>query len=366
MAACYYGWWVVVGCVLVRLATAPGHSFGISALVEHLIDDGLVARTQLSFLWMLASCTSAILTPCAGSTIDSLGARRCALLLVPVLPLTVLALSFARNGMSIGLSFFAIRFVGPECLTLIATTTYQRWFVRRRGVASALFGLNGVILMAMPSLLTPVIEVIGWRDACRALALLLPMLLLLGGVLIYDSPTDVGLQSDGDTASVLRGASLPPATESWYSDDCYCLADTKVMAVNVKEVTDDEEVPDEELPACISAPSEHAVDGSRTRAGSADATPLASAPLAAMSLKEASAHPLFLCLCSMEIMWGIFNGGFNISFVSVIGSLGGDLSGLSASQTSRDTFLIIALTQNAAKVLTGEPQRASSSLRSSR
>jgi len=351
---CFYGWWVVVGCVLVRLATAPGHSFGISALVEHLIDDGLVARTQLSFLWMLASCTSAILTPCAGRTIDSLGARRCALLLVPVLPLTVLALSFARDGMSIGLSFFAIRFVGPECLTLIATTTYQRWFVRRRGVASALFGLNGVILMAMPSLLTPVIEVIGWRNACRALALLLPMLLLLGGVLIRDSPAAVGLRSDGDAVSVLRGASLPPATESWYSDDCHCLAE----AVNGKEVTDDEGVPDEVQPACISAPSEHAVDGSRTRAASADAAPLASAPLAATSLKEASSHPLFLCLCGMEIMWGIFNGGFNISFVSVIGSLGGDLSGLPASQTSRDTFLIIALTQNTAKVLTGEPQRA--------
>ena len=60
MAPIFYGWWVVLGSVLLRLASAPGHSFGINAFVEHFVADLDLERTLISSMWLVASCTRTI------------------------------------------------------------------------------------------------------------------------------------------------------------------------------------------------------------------------------------------------------------------------------------------------------------------
>ena len=242
--------------------------------------------------------------------------------------------------------------------------------------------------MAMPSLLTPLVDAIGWRAACRALALVLPLLLLLGGMLLRDTPEAIGLLPDGDAdlqggdaSTAQRDAALPRASESHGGSEPEGLAHVASLAkpINGYTLADHDEAPDDderaacaagdpalraardacledaaEMPRCRRDACLEDAAESRLRSRAAAAVALTSAPLAASSLSEACAHPLFWCLCAMELAWGIFNGGFNLSFISIVGSLGGDLSTLGASELSRDTFLIISLTQNAAKMLTGE------------
>ena len=55
----FYGWWVLCGCFLLQLASAPGHTFGVNAFVESWIRELGLTRTQVSTNWFLASTTSA-------------------------------------------------------------------------------------------------------------------------------------------------------------------------------------------------------------------------------------------------------------------------------------------------------------------
>ena len=75
---------MLLGCILIRLASAPGHSFGIVAFIDSFIDELHVDRLQISMAWLFASCVSTVLTPIAGWGVDMLGVRRfCAIVRQP-------------------------------------------------------------------------------------------------------------------------------------------------------------------------------------------------------------------------------------------------------------------------------------------
>ena len=295
----FYGWWVVVGGILVRLATAPGHSFGISAFVDAaFVNDLQLTRTQMSLIWLAASCSSACLTPVAGAAIDHFGARCVCLTVAPILFLCLLGLSRVQGILSLMVGLSTLRFVGPECLSLAAGTSCQRWFVRLRGRASALLATNGILLMAMPTLMTSLIEALGWRGAFQVLSVVLTLLLLLGTALVRDSPEACGLSPDGVDGGPrpLNDNDPPPGV-------------AKQAAASLRP------------------------------------------PLESSTLREAMRHPLFWCFNALEVIFSLFWSGFNFYFLSFVGSSDSpQLSALTAPRVASDVFLPLSVCQNGLKI----------------
>ena len=365
---CFRGWWVLTGCVLIRLASAPGHSFGIVAFIDSFIDSLHVSRFDVSFAWLIASCASTVLTPLAGAGLDQFGVRSFCWTIAPLLLLSVYGLSLVANASELALCLSAIRFLGPECLSLASGATYQRWFVRTRGRAAALFGLNGLVLMSLPALFTFLIEGLGWRSAAQTLAFLLTSMLLLGTSMVHDTPQAVGLQADGDSP----GSSGPlEAAEEMEEKEMEHL-DEKVKEMDETEMEEkemehlDEKVMDEDTEvdtsSCHSGSSVSssfasggdcscsargsnsgttivdtvtAMDGESSDGTKREATSSSGgdgggdklqgmssshAPLAVSTLREAARYPLLWCFCLLDTCFCLFWAGFNLTALDVISS----------------------------------------------
>jgi MFS family permease len=86
--------------------------------------------------------------------------------------------------------------------------TVQRWFVRRRGLASGL-AVSGIGLgtLVMPLVAAPLIDQLGWRWAWVALGV---TIIVVGGgasLFLYSSPERYGLLPDGDGLAAAKPSS---------------------------------------------------------------------------------------------------------------------------------------------------------------
>ena len=188
---------VLLGCSLVQLAGAPGHNVGVNAFVESWILELGLTRTQVSVDWLVASASSAVAVPVAGLALDSHGAVRTSIVAAPLLVGVLLLLGRATTSLELVIELSALRFLGAECLVLVATTTICRWFVRRRGLALGFLGFSTLLIQSMPPQVTLLIDAVGWRAAYVVLAFLVALLATLGIVLLRDHPAN----DDGDAAA---------------------------------------------------------------------------------------------------------------------------------------------------------------------
>lgn len=329
---CFRGWWVLLGCILIRLASAPGHSYCVVAFVDSFITTLHTDRLQISYVWLVASCAATVFTPFAGAGVDFLGVRLFCCLIAPLLLISVYTLAWVQNAMQLAISLTAIRVLGPECLVLASGVTYQRWFVKRRGRAAAIFGINGYILKALPALMTALIERLGWQEALHTLAFTLLALLSVGTVLTYDSPEAVGLLPDGGPSTV------PSAGASWHELDHLAEADSP-------ETTPAHNAPLGKVASCSTA--DEIVGTDHTTSSVAAAAELGNAsPLAAATLRAAMRHPLLWCLAFMDSIRCIFSTGFTLTALGVVAARSDELSRLGALRAARDVFLPLSIMQN--------------------
>ena len=281
---------VLLGCFMVQLAGAPGHNVGVNSFVESWIRGLGLTRTQVSFDWLMASISSAVAIPLAGIALDSHGAVTTSIVAAPLLVGVLLLLSHAATSVELAVELAALRFLGAECLVLVATTTICRWFVQRRGLAMGLLGFSTLLMQSMPPQVTVLIDAVGWRATYVILAFLAALLATMGIVLLRDRPSSDG----GDAAS-------------------------------------------KPLPL-----------GSATATRAAAVLPL----LPADSLQRVVQYPMFWVVAAVQAVAGLFYAGLNFHFVSFVGSLGGELASLTRLQVASVVFLPIAATMQTSRFLT--------------
>lgn len=274
----------------------------------------------------------------------------------------VLRLSCVQTLADLAVDIAMIRFLGPECLVLTATTTVQRWFVRRRGRAMAVLSLSTLLLQAQPAYVSLLISATGWRAAYRWIAGAIALALVSGGCLLRDSPESAGLAPDGVLSQDMAPPSLLPgqfAPLSGVHGAMATVAPATAAEDEGAEVSCEGTVSLPPLPlSCVTAsllapsacaPPPPPLGCKAAAAASAAARP--SAPLAASTLCEAASHGLFWLLAARGASFGSFWSGFNYNYLSYIRSLGGELSHLTNAQIGAAVFIPIALCGNGAGTL---------------
>jgi len=167
----YYGWVIVVCCGLCILCACPAQSYGFALFTEHYIQDAGVPRAALSTIWVTVLCTCSLLLPYLGALSDRIGPRKLLLLVVgPYVGLLSL-LGQTRGPVAFCGTFFLTRLVGPGVLVLVGQTTVNRWFVARRGRATAMLNLIMGLETMFPSVaLALLAHSASWREAYTTLA----------------------------------------------------------------------------------------------------------------------------------------------------------------------------------------------------
>ncbi len=197
----FYGWWIV-GATMLSLIVGIGPIIGLTfgVFLKPLIEEFGWSRGQAAQGVSLALLGFALTQPLIGRLIGRYGAKRIILSSAFFFGLGLLCFSFLVAGLG---SFYTcaitIGVMASGTSPLPYGTIIARWFVRRRGLALSLalsgLGIGGIML---PLLTSSTIAARGWRAAFVLLgALVLGIILPVVGLLVRETPEEMGLLPDG-------------------------------------------------------------------------------------------------------------------------------------------------------------------------
>jgi len=210
----YYGWVVVLVCILTLLLSIPGQPDGIGVFRDSLISEYNISDIQFSILFGISTVLGAFLFPFSGRLIDRVGVRKLvpiAVLLMSVMIISVTVLPpllYSDSPLhfpalvTLGIYVLVIRFCAQGCMGVSSRVTLGKWFHRRRGLATAVFTLATTLGFNMaPFLLNRLVDWAGWIKAYRFISfyILLPFA-VFAYIFIRNNPEQCGLYLDGVSA----------------------------------------------------------------------------------------------------------------------------------------------------------------------
>lgn len=193
----FYGWFVVAAAFAVTFV-GFGSAYTFSAFVESMQQEFAASRGSVSLVFSLAGFLYFALGVVTGPLADRWGSRPLAVIGMLLIGVGLVAAGAAQSltqmylayglGVGLGIGFSYVPAVGAV----------QRWFTRRRGLASglAVSGI-GVGTLVLPPLAAMLIETVGWRQAYVVLGLLAAVIGVSMALFIANDPGSRGLGPDG-------------------------------------------------------------------------------------------------------------------------------------------------------------------------
>lgn len=197
----FYGWWLVLVCLLVQ-AVAAGVTIYFYSLLAGEVDQEFSSGRALVMLGLTGSgITTSLLAPKMGDWLDRHSIRLIVSCSALAMGTGFIAMSYTPTVWGFIVSYAVLVATGTVTLSMLfAPLLLSRWFLRRRGLAIGIAALGTQLGgFVVPPLIALVIEAYDWRIAVRAVGLLVVVVIpLLSWRTIIDRPQLVGLGPDGD------------------------------------------------------------------------------------------------------------------------------------------------------------------------
>jgi MFS transporter, OFA family, oxalate/formate antiporter len=206
----FHGWFVVAGAFAVTFV-GFGSAYTFSSFVNSMQTDFAASRGSVSLVFSLAGFLYFGLGVVSGPLADRLGSRRLAVIGMILTGGGLALAGAARTLTEVYLAYGLGVGMGVGCSYVPVVGAVQRWFARRRGLASglAVSGI-GVGTLVMPPLASFLIASLGWREAYLVLGGLAAVVGAGMALLIENDPRARGLGPDGDP---IPSASQSPEVE---------------------------------------------------------------------------------------------------------------------------------------------------------
>jgi MFS family permease len=203
----FYGW-VIVGVAFVTVALGVTARTAFSLMFPPIVDEFGWDRGLAAGAFSFGFLVSALVSPVIGRLMDRRGPRFVIEIGVLLTAAGLLAATQIEAPWQLYATLGVLVGAGANCMTFTAQSQYlPNWFVRRRALAISI-AFSGAGFGAI--LILPWIQEIilheGWRPSCRALGLVILVVLLPLNLLVRKRPEDIGAQPDGD------GRGLGPAS----------------------------------------------------------------------------------------------------------------------------------------------------------
>jgi len=238
----FYGWIIVVASGMMIVSTMVGHTTGVSMAVDHFLEDLQLTRTRMSAIWTLSLFISGMGLPVAGALLDHCGSRKMAAFVSVPFGISIVGMSLVQNGVQLAACLIVLRFLGPECIILIASTLPNHWFVAQRGKVAAFLSLFDVMNIAFSSIFEAIIRAFGWRKAYVIVGSSTAAILVVCNLLIRNDPKSMGLKPDGGTAmeeppgDVELTSGAAPSASTKANEDVEIEAATTANVVTMRSV----------------------------------------------------------------------------------------------------------------------------------
>ncbi len=217
----FYGW-IIVAVAFVTMGVGVNARTAFSLLFPPIIAEFRWERGVTAGAFSFGFIVSAVLSPSLGRLMDRRGPRVVMELGVLLMGAGLLLATFVREPWQLYLTQGVMVGGGSVCLGYSGQSLFlPNWFVRRRGLAMSIafsgVGVGSIVMLPWVQML---IDDTGWRGACRAMGILILVLLVPLNLLLRRRPADLGLLPDGDRASAtVRKPSVLILDPAWAAID---------------------------------------------------------------------------------------------------------------------------------------------------
>lgn len=203
--------WLVVGGAFGVLFVGFGAAYAFAAFFEALEVEFSASRASVSMVFSIAGFLYFSLGAASGPVADRVGPRWIVCAGLAIVGLGLIAASQATALWQVFLAYGLGVGIGIGMAYVPSVGAVQRWFVRRRGLASGLavsgIGLGTLVVPAIAALL---IDWGGWRVGYLVLGILALTVGCAAALLVDASPEKRGLGPDGDPpAAATPGGARP-------------------------------------------------------------------------------------------------------------------------------------------------------------
>jgi len=204
----HYGWIMLFAVALMTFASS-GSRFSFGVFVIPMSESLHWGRDQLALAVSLNLILGGLLRPIVGMLADRFGSKIVAMTGVALGGTALILSSYARELWQFYLAYGVLLAIGYACASPVTVTTLiSQWFVKRRSLALSI-GSTGTALgelVTVPLAMLAVLSV-GWESAFRVIAgFMLVIVLPVGFFLLYNRPSDKGLQPVGFDPDAANGA----------------------------------------------------------------------------------------------------------------------------------------------------------------
>lgn len=213
----FYGWWIVVACIVMLTLTSGIGFYGLGVFLPSLEREFGAGPTMTSLGATVFFLVFGLAGPYVGRRVDLLGARLVMAWGSALFGLGMIFLSLSRELWQtyVAYAVMAAGFGGTALVPVSALVS--TWFRARRGLAMSL-AMSGISLggVVMALFATHLILAYGWRAAAFALAVLVWVVgIPLSALVLRRRPEDLGLLPDGATKPPPAGQSTASGGPVW-------------------------------------------------------------------------------------------------------------------------------------------------------
>ena len=164
----FVGWWSVL---FVGIVSGLGHGFnvyGISVFFLPLSRDLGLTRAATSWAPGIGRLEGGITSPFIGWLADKIGPRWIVMTGIAIAATGMVLMNFATEVWHYYLAWGALIGLGLNIgLTVAVDKNINDWFMKRRGLAQGIkFAFVGIFGVVVVQVITPLIDVWGWRPTC--------------------------------------------------------------------------------------------------------------------------------------------------------------------------------------------------------
>ena len=196
----FFHGWVIVCAAASVLFVAFGTAYSFAAFFNSLRDEFDASRGDVSLVFAITGFLYFAFGAISGPISDRIGPRRVVLAGITLVAAGLFLASAAHALWQVYLTYSLGVGVGVGLAYVPSVSAVQRWFVRRRGLASgiAVSGI-GTGTLVVPLLVAGIIALADWREAYVALGLLTLVLGVPAALVLENAPERRGLLPDGAT-----------------------------------------------------------------------------------------------------------------------------------------------------------------------
>lgn len=219
MRGVFYGYWVLLGCVLLHALGAGEYFYGFSVFYTPILLEFGWSSAVTSGAFSLSRLEGGLEGPFVGWLIDRFGARKLVFFGVALTAIGFIAMIFVDNVLMLYLVYGGLLSIGHNTgFTHAMTSMIAQWFIRKRSRAMSVYAIAaGIGGAAIVPLIARSISAFGWRMT----AVFCGVSYLVFGIplafIMRDRPEDMGLLPDGVSVEPLaaneRGASAISSEE---------------------------------------------------------------------------------------------------------------------------------------------------------